>query len=192
MSLSRNGWVRTGLTRKGLTRSGLAALTLLSLSLAGCTGTRMASEDTSPPPLPAAPAGTVEGRQLPPPATPDKFPEAPQTQVAAATPQDATAPAGPPPGGGGAVSKDGMVGSWKAGGADNCQVFMTLTKMGSMSRGGSRGCSGDLQNMRGWDVKGKQVVLYDDSGSQLAALYNSGGTRYDGQTSSGKPISLSR
>lgn len=85
-----------------------------------------------------------------------------------------------------------MIGSWKAGGGDSCQVFLTLTKMGSMSRGGSRGCSGDLTKMRGWDVKGQQVVFYDDSGNQIAALYSSGGNRYDGQTSGGQAINLSR
>lgn len=176
-----------------LSRTGLTVMALMSLALAGCTGTRMASEDTSPAPLPAAPAGTIEGRQLPPPTGPDAFPQPPADQnVDVATPDAPSAPAGPPPGGGADVSKPAMVGSWRIGGSDNCQVFMTLTKMGAVSRGGSRGCSGDLQKMRGWDVKGKQVVLYDDSGSQLAALYNSGGNRYDGQTNSGQAISLSR
>ena len=157
-------------------------------ALAGCQSTRMGGQ---PEPLTPAPSGTIVGAgQLPPPASPGSFPTAPESpQVAALDPsQGATAPANAP-----AVSKNGMVGSWNttAGGA-SCQVFLSLTKFGNFSRGGSRGCSGDLQRMRGWDVTGSQVVLYDDSGNQLATLYSSGGNRYDGRTSGGQTVTLSR
>ena len=86
-----------------------------------------------------------------------------------------------------------MLGSWNTSvGGSNCQVFLSLTKFGNASRGGSRGCSGDMQKMRSWDVQGKQVVMFDETGTQLATLYASGGNRFDGQTSSGQSISLSR
>ena len=68
----------------------------------------------------------------------------------------------------------------------------TLTNLGSGSRGGTRGCVGALTTMRSWEVSGKQVVLKDLSGSQIATLYKSGDTRYDGSLSSGGSISLSR
>lgn len=171
-------------------RGGSIALVLFALAASGCQSSRMASsEPAGPAPLPASPSGNVSSQPLPPPAAPGSFPQTPEApQVAAVDPAAGQAP----PATAGEVSKNGMVGSWRAGGGDNCQVFMTLTKMGQMSRGGSRGCSGDLQRMRGWDVKGRQVVLYDDTGNQVAALYNSGGNRYDGQTSGGQAISLSR
>jgi hypothetical protein len=147
----------------------------------------MSSVDTQPAPLPAAPSGTVTSGQLPPPAQPGGFPEAPQNpQVAAVTPP--TAPADAPD-----VTKNSMLGSWGTSVAgSNCQVFLSLTKYGNASRGGSRGCSGEMEKMRSWDVKGKQVVLFDDAGNQIASLYSSGNNRYDGQTAGGQPISLSR
>ena len=171
-----------------------AAILLLAAAVSGCSTSRMGSmggEPDAPAPLPASPSGNVQSQPLPPPAQPGGFPDKPTDPLGAAVDPAAGAP-NAAAGTGADVSKNGMIGSWRAGGGENCQVFMTLTKLGSMSRGGSRGCSGDLQRMRGWDVKGKQVVLYDDAGNQLAALYNSGGNRYDGQTSSGQAVSLSR
>jgi hypothetical protein len=49
-----------------------------------------------------------------------------------------------------------------------------------------------MQRMRSWDVQGKQIVMFDETGNQLATLYSSGGNRFDGQTTSGQAISLSR
>ena len=173
-------------------RGGIVAVLMAGALLGGCNSTRMMpTAPAGPEPLPASPSGRVESRTpLPPPSSPDAFPTTPEAPQTASAPVDAAAAA--PAGGGGPVNKNAMLGSWRAGGGDNCQVFMTLTKFGQVSRGGSRGCSSDLQKMRGWDVKGQQVVLYDDSGNQIAALYASGGGRYDGQTSSGQAVSLSR
>src|SRR5690349_9163330 len=78
-------------------KTGLLALAVLALA-AGCQSQRLSTLDT-PPPLPAAPSGTVTSGQLPPPATPDpsSFPPPPTTgtQVAAVpttTEPPATAP----------------------------------------------------------------------------------------------------
>src|SRR5690606_39818187 len=91
------------------------------------------------------------------------------------------------------VSKNSLLGSWNvSSGGTSCQMFLTLTKYGNSSRGGTRGCSNELANMRAWDVSGNQVVVYDDSGNTIARLYSSGGERLDGQTTSGLPVSLSR
>jgi hypothetical protein len=46
--------------------------------------------------------------------------------------------------------------------------------------------------VKSWNVEGKQLALYDESGGVLARLYSSGGERFDGQTSTGLPVSLSR
>ena len=172
-------------------KSAILALMVCSTALAGCQSSRMESMNSQPEPLPAAPSGTVTGGQLPPPSSPGAFPEAPQNpQVAAASP---TAPAAAPPANAPDVTKNGMLGSWNTSvGGSNCQVFLSLTKFGNASRGGSRGCSGDIQKMRSWDVQGKQVVMFDESGNQIASLYSSGANRFDGQTTGGQSISLSR
>ena len=46
--------------------------------------------------------------------------------------------------------------------------------------------------MKSWNVEGKQLALYDENGQVLARLYSSGAERFDGQTSSGQPVSLTR
>jgi len=173
----------------------VAGVALLAVAASGCTSSRFTSVNTAPEPLAPAPSGSVSSSSLPPPAQPSQFPTAPppatsgqtSTDVAAVNPAATTPPAATAD-----VTKNEMVGSWQVGGGENCQVFMTLTKLGSASRGGSRGCSGDLQRMKSWDVRGKQVILYDDAGNQLAALYSSGGNRFDGQTNGGQPVSFSR
>lgn len=170
-------------------KSALMSIVLCSTALAGCQSSRMGSFGGQPEPLPAAPSGTVMSGQLPPPAAPGTFPDAPQSpQVAALPPAPATPPANAP-----AVTKNSLLGSWNTSvGGSSCQVFLSLTKFGDASRGGSRGCSGDMQKMRSWDVRGSQVVLFDETGNQIAALYSSGANRFDGQTTSGQSVSLSR
>ncbi len=171
-------------------RPALVVAAICSTLLAGCQSSRMDSMGGRPEPLPAAPSGMITSGQLPPPAAPGAFPEAPQDPQMASLP---SAPSAMPPANAPEVTKNSMLGSWNTSVAgSNCQVFLSLTKFGNFSRGGSRGCSGDIQRMRGWDVRGSQVVLFDDTGNQLAALYSSGGTRFDGQTSGGQSISLSR
>lgn len=166
-------------------KTGLTAVALLSLALAGCQGSRMASEDTSPAPLPAAPAGTVEGRQLPPPAKPDEFPAAPQTQVAAAP---VAPPADAPD-----VTTANVAGVWSVDMAgQSCRVATPQTKFGSGYRAGPLRCPAPIDGVKSWNVAGKQLTLYDGNGGALARLYSSGGERFDGQTTTGQPISLSR
>jgi hypothetical protein len=46
--------------------------------------------------------------------------------------------------------------------------------------------------VKSWNVAGKQLSLYDANGAVLARLYSSGAERFDGQMTSGQPISLSR
>ncbi|MEE9375159.1 MAG: AprI/Inh family metalloprotease inhibitor [Rhizobiaceae bacterium] len=92
------------------------------------------------------------------------------------------------------VTREALLGSWVvSSGATNCQVFLTLTKWSGGYRAGTRGCAATgISNVAAWDVKGKQVVLVGSSGTTLATLYRSAGERYDGSTTSGSSISLSR
>jgi len=91
------------------------------------------------------------------------------------------------------INKNSLLGSWNVNsGGSSCQMFLTLTKYGNSSRGGTRGCSNELANMRAWELAGNQVVVYDEGGNTIARLYSSGAERLDGQTTSGAPVSLSR
>ena len=160
------------------------------LSLAGCQRTSYSGLDSasSLPPLEAQPMPSVQSGQLPPPGatTSGDFPAAPTpaTQTAATDAAPATALD---------VTKESMVGNWRVSNAGaSCDMFLTLTNLGSGSRGGTRGCAGPLTAMGSWEVAGKQVILKDRSGNVLGRLYKSADARYDGTTSAGQPISLSR
>ncbi len=181
-----------------------------ALTLAGCSSSRFDGAyprrvATAPQPLEPAPVQTVQSGQLPPPVEPGAAglddPNAPfatdadgnPVDVASSSPVRDSSPASSVSTVGEPISKGKVVGNWKTqAGGSSCQMFLTLTKYGSASRGGTRGCSGDLANMRGWDVKGSQLVLYDESGGTIGQLYAAGPSRYSGQTSSGVPVTLSR
>ena len=168
-----------------LSKTGLTAFTLLSLTLAGCQSSRMSGENTQPAPLPAAPAGTVEGKALPPPAAPDKFPAAPETQVAALP---AAPPANAPD-----VTTGSVTGVWTADvGGQSCKIATSMTKRGSNNRAAPLRCAAPADGIAAWNVAGKQLTFYDANGETVARLYSSGGERFDGQTQSGQPISLTR
>lgn len=183
----------------------LITLTAVSaaLALGGCTSSRIGSLNTAgsqPEALTPAPAGTVQQSQLPPPATPQtpatgQFPTAPQTpagdtQIAAVTPA-ATDPAAAA--GGADVSPGSVAGVWNANvGGQSCRIATPQTSFGPGFRAAPLGCPAPVAGLKAWAAKGKQLVLFDENGSQIAALYSSGGSKFDGQTSDGKPISLTR
>lgn len=167
----------------------------VALMLAGCASDRMDDIDTGvkPQPLEAQPVAPVESNNLPDPSTNTaQFPDKPatdpalaQNQQASIDPQVAASALD--------VKKEQMVGGWKvAAGAAKCDMFLTLTNLGSGSRGGTRGCVGELSNMGSWEVSGKQVVLKDRDGNPLAKLYKSADNRFDGALNSGQTVSLSR
>lgn len=171
---------------------------MMALALAGCQRTSsMDSVNTQQnlTPLEAQPIGTVQSSQLPDPSTDtSQFPAKPTTDTAMATGTDVA---------GGAVdaaaataldvTKESMVGNWRvASGPSSCDMFLTLTNLGGGSRGGTRGCAGELTTMGSWEVAGKQVVLKDRAGNAIARLYKSADARFNGTTNSGQPVSLSR
>ncbi|OWV71515.1 hypothetical protein ATY77_13430 [Rhizobium sp. R634] len=161
---------------------------VLALALAGCDRTAYnynSNSNSVPTPLTAQPVPSVQGGQLPPPSGSSQFPAAP----ASASPMP-----GAQPGAVAAnaldVTKESMVGSWRVNGS--CDMFLTLTNLGSGSRGGTRGCVGELTAMGSWEVAGKQVLLKDRSGNQIGSVYKTADNRFEGQTSTGQQISLSR
>jgi hypothetical protein len=174
-----------------VSKTGLVAVSLAALLAAGCSSTRFSSMNEQPAPLQAAPSGNVtSSTNLPPPAaagaTPPaaNFPTAPEnTQMAAAAPA-AAAPD---------LTTGNVVGAWNASvSGQNCQLITSLTKLGSNNRAASRACAAPVSGVKSWNVSGKQLSLYDESGSAVATLYSSGPEKFDGQTSTGVPISLSR
>lgn len=194
--------------RRNHLRVAILAAPALALALSACTRTSnlnqgavtaqpRASNLTPAPPPPVSgsqlPAPTTETAQIDDPLKPvdPVDPNAPTgvvpvqepTEVASATPAD----------GGKPVTRNELLGAWTvASGGANCQIFLTLTKWSGGFRAASRACPAPLSSVQAWDVKGKQVVLVNQSGGTAATLFRSADSRYDGSTSSGSAISLSR
>ena len=165
-------------------------------ALAGCQRTSYDynsggnTQPYNPPPLQAQPVPSVQAGNLPPPgaADPSQFPTAPnnmpggQAQVASLDPANALD-----------VTKESMVGNWRVASAGaSCDMFLTLTNLGSGARGGTRGCVGELTAMGSWEVAGKAVVFKNRSGDVIGRVHKNGPTSYSGSTNSGQPLSLSR
>ncbi|MBB3426907.1 hypothetical protein FHT85_003903 [Rhizobium sp. BK312] len=164
----------------------------IGLSLAGCQRTAYNNDSySSPPPLQAQPVPSVQSSQLPPAGAGNgsQFPAAPASAPNAANPAQQQAMAASAMD----VTKESMVGSWKvSNGGSSCDMFLTLTNLGSGSRGGTRGCAGELTSMGSWEVSGKQVLLKNRDGSTIGTVYKTAASRFDGSTASGQPLSLSR
>lgn len=177
-----------------ISRSGLVAVSLAALFVSGCSTSRFSSmDDQQPAPLQAAPAGQVSSNQLPPPASPgatdpSKFPTAPANTQVASLPPDGSAPAGASD-----VNAGSVAGVWNVSvGGQSCKVATPQTKFGAGFRAGPLHCPPPMDGIKSWNVAGKQLTLYDANGDTLARLYSSGGSKFDGQTSNGQPISLTR
>ncbi len=94
----------------------------------------------------------------------------------------------------GPVGRTDLLGGWTiASSGDSCQLFMTLTSWTGGYRASTRGCaSAELKSISAWNLNGSQVVLAGQGGSPVATLQSAGGTRFDGQTSAGGPVSFYR
>jgi hypothetical protein len=171
--------------------SKVIAVVAAGLFLASCGTDRMDSVDTTmrPEPLEAQPVQPVETGQLPDPTTDtSQFPTKPAndpTLNQAQNDQMAAAALD--------VKKETMVGSWKvSANGVSCQMFLTLTNLGSGSRGGTRGCGNELALMNSWEVAGKQVSVKDRDGNLIATFFKTADNKFNGRSSTGTPISLSR
>jgi hypothetical protein len=187
------------------TKSALIAAACAVL-LAGCTSTRIGGLNTTqnndPEALPPAPTGTVSQSQLPPPAAPapaqtPQFPETPQPPVTdTTTAQPAATETGTQvaaASGGGEIKPGSVAGVWNASvGGQSCRIATPQTSFGPGYRAAPLGCPAPVAGLKAWAAKGSQLVLFDENGAQIATLYSSGGSKFDGQTADGKPISLTR
>jgi hypothetical protein len=174
-----------------LSKSALGVVALAALFSAGCQSERFSSfESRNPQPLAPAPAGTVTSEALPPPGgvtDPMAFPTAPGTTTAAVQ-----APSGPPAGASD-VSTASVAGVWNASvSGQSCKVATPQTKFGSGFRAGPLRCPAPLDGVKSWNVAGKQLTLYDETGGPLARLYSTSPSRFDGQTDGGLAVSLTR
>lgn len=177
-------------------RTGAIAAIGAALLASGCTSSRFSSMDnTRPEPLQASPSGTISSNQLPPPTgpgaptDPSQFPVAPQ--------QDQQMASLPPDGGAPATATDltpaSVAGVWTVNvSGQSCKVATPQTKFGQGYRAGPLRCPAPVDGVKSWNVAGKQLTLYDQDGGSLARLFSSGGGRFEGQTSNGMPISLTR
>ncbi len=176
-----------------MTKTGIIALAAAATLMAGCTSARYSpvvrSPSTVAEPLAPAPAGTVTANQLPPPSgvnDPTAFPEAPAGS-------DTTQPIEVASANAPELTPGSVAGVWNATVAgQGCRVATPQTKFGQGYRAGPLRCPAPLDTVKSWNVEGKQLALYDQSGSVLARLYSSGNERFDGQTTTGMPISLTR
>ena len=164
------------------------ALSLVAVVAAGCNSSRFSSMNSQPAPLPAAPSGTVTARALPPPASPSasmtdpaQFPDAPEgpTDLASMSPA-ADAPE---------LTTGSVAGVWNASVSGQTTP---QTKFGAGYRAGPLRCPAPIDGVKSWNVSGSQLSLFDESGSVVARLQSSGAQQFDGQTSTGLPITLSR
>ena len=178
--------------------TGVLATAVVALALAGCQSERFSRMDTrgpAPAPLMAAPAGTVTSGQLPPPVQPgttdpSQFPAAPGTETLTGDP---TQVASAPPQGAAEITTGSVAGVWNASvSGQSCRIATPQTRFGQGYRAGPLRCPAPLDGVKSWNVSGSQLALYNDNGDVLARLYSSGGERFDGQTSTGQPVSLSR
>lgn len=172
----------------------VAAGLTVAIALAGCQRTSYSPGIGEPytPPLQAQPVPQVQSGELPPPGgapgAPGQYPTAPAAGAPGAAMASATPPASALD-----VTKESMVGNWRvSSGGASCDMFLTLTNLGSGSRGGTRGCAGELTAMGSWEVSGKSVVLKDRNGNPIGRVYKSADARFDGSTNGGQSISLSR
>ncbi|MDR3496400.1 MAG: AprI/Inh family metalloprotease inhibitor [Ancalomicrobiaceae bacterium] len=198
-------------------RGGASVFVILAVGLAGCgrlgLGDPLAgSHQTTYEPLTPAPTTPVTSSALPPPAAVSEQPLGPAPGVATAPgtyPPGTAVPGTPMPGTTTAptntqvavtndkappIGRGEFVGAWRiASGADNCQLFVSLTSWAGGYRASTKGCnSAELQRISAWDLAGKQVSLKGGDGGILATLSGAGPERFAGTTTSRQAITLSR
>ncbi len=157
--------------------------------VAGCQ--RLSGGRNYAAPLPATPTTPVGQGELQP---LDPLAPAPGTVEGGVPGSDLAAAPVAEPAGALEIGRSDMAGGWKITSAgDNCMAFMALTAWSGGYRANTRGCSTPLlSGIAAWNLSGKQVSLKDGSGNIIAQLYATSAEQFNGQTSTGAPISLYR
>lgn len=150
----------------------------------------------APAPLTAAPAGSVSAMPLPPPGSGPGL-GAPPSGLSAlgSAPAAPGAPIVPAATGAGAgIARPDLIGSWTISAAgDTCQLTMVLTTWTGGYRASTRNCTSvALKGISAWNLEGQQVQLFDNGGATVARLYATTKTQFNGSTTGGGPVSVSR
>lgn len=93
-----------------------------------------------------------------------------------------------------ALSTSDVLGGWTVNvpGA-SCQLFTSLTSWSGGYRAVTTGCEAtDLAGVQSWTLDGRQMVLRGDSGRPIARLRATAGSRFDGLTAAGLPVTVYR
>lgn len=168
----------------------------LAVALAGCGSIgAIGVSPRNPPPgqvagLPPAPGAPPGGAVISEPLPPASG--AGTATVATNAPPATAAPAAPAVSG--SLGRTDLLGGWTiASSGESCQLFMTLTSWTGGYRASTRGCSSDtLKSISAWNLQGQQVVLAGQGGTPVARLQSAGGSRFDGATEGGGPVSFYR
>jgi hypothetical protein len=103
---------------------------------------------------------------------------------------------GPPPGGSGGPSYESLGGSWQIGEQNGDKVCdLTLEKTKFISNYGARtgvGCPEGLFGVSSWMLAGDEIRLMSPGGSVLAKLHPAGRGRWNGSTTAGLAIFMTR
>ncbi|MEW5423748.1 AprI/Inh family metalloprotease inhibitor [Amorphus sp. 3PC139-8] len=167
----------------------ILAFAAVGVAVGGCSSTsgRYAS------PLPAAPSQPVASGQLQPiepaPAPVEQPLEEPtdtgmETQVASLPDQTSALE----------LQKNDLLGGWGITSAgETCQLFMTLTTWTGGYRASTRGCQGEeLSTISAWELSGKQIVLKNGDGANVATLLAIEPGKFNGATVTGRGITVFR
>ncbi|WP_297322511.1 AprI/Inh family metalloprotease inhibitor [uncultured Bartonella sp.] len=178
-----------------ISRNSLLVLTVLATVLAGCASSRFGNNGGGEPPQVVMPgpagSGIVSQSELPP---PDNFPDVPNNTGNSSMPSQQTTVASLEPSANAADLTPGSIaGVWKASiGGLNCQIATPQTKFGQGYRAGPLHCPEAFTRVSSWAVNGKQLNFYDGSGNPVATLYSAGPSRFEGNTTTGQAVILSR
>lgn len=165
----------------------VSACVVLCAFLAACNSGRL-TYGRSAPPLAAQPVDDVRAEPLqPPPGTlvdADDAGQQTETDVASLQAPDSAV----------SVTPGELAGGWTlTSSGESCSLFTSQTTWTGGYRASTRGCtSPTLSSISAWKVNGQQIQLFDGEGKQIASLFGSSKTQYNGQTRTGQPISFSR
>ena len=92
------------------------------------------------------------------------------------------------------IQPSDLAGGWRvSSGGSSCQLITSQTAWTGGFRASTRGCANPtLASIGAWNVNGRQVVLLDGEGTQIATLFGASKTQFNGQTTTGQAISFGR
>ncbi|RCL03235.1 MAG: putative outer membrane protein [Candidatus Tokpelaia sp. JSC189] len=165
----------------------LPILTAVALMAVGCSSDRFSDNSNpilSPGGIQAAPLGQVLQSDLPPlGGDSNVLSLSEQMQVSAL----GMAPAGIE------LTPASVSGVWRASvGGMTCRIATSQTKFGQGYRAGPLHCPAAFSRVSSWAVRGAHLIFFDNAGSNVATLYSSDGTQFEGQTVLGVHVVLSR